>query len=71
EQVRRAMRELAIPHARSRVSGVVTCSLGVVTLVPDPSLSMSDLIQKADAALYQAKHNGRDRVEVAPLGRAA
>ncbi|KUE79890.1 diguanylate cyclase [Aeromonas schubertii] len=71
EQVRRAMRQLAIPHGRSRVSGVVTCSLGVVTLVPDPSLRVSDLIQKADAALYQAKHNGRDRVEVALKGRAA
>ncbi|MDX7727453.1 diguanylate cyclase, partial [Aeromonas caviae] len=44
---------------------------GVATLVPDQHHSIAELIQKADAALYQAKHNGRDRIEVALMGKVA
>ena len=43
--------------------------LRVATLVPDQHHSIAELIQKADAALYQAKHNGRDRIEVALMGK--
>lgn len=71
EQVRTALRALGIPHHQSQVSGRVSCSFGVATLVPVQSLSTADLIQKADAALYQAKHNGRDRIEVALMGKVA
>ncbi|MGY3944339.1 GGDEF domain-containing protein [Aeromonas tecta] len=71
EQVRMALRGLSIPHQQSLVSARVSCSFGVATLVPDPSLSIAELIQKADAALYQAKHNGRDRIEVALMGKVA
>lgn len=71
ELVRQRIKQCDISHARSKVSAVVTCSIGVATIVPDSSLALSSLIQKADAALYQAKHNGRDRVEVALQGHAA
>ena len=71
EQVRTALSALGIPHHKSRVSGRVSCSFGVATLVPDSHHSIADLVQKADAALYQAKHNGRDRIEVALMGKVA
>ncbi|WP_235663353.1 GGDEF domain-containing protein, partial [Aeromonas caviae] len=71
EQVRISLRALGIPHHKSRVSGRVSCSFGVATLVPDQHHSIAELIQKADAALYQAKHNGRDRIEVALMGKVA
>ncbi|WP_235461246.1 diguanylate cyclase [Aeromonas australiensis] len=71
DNVRQALKELAIPHQKSLVSGWVTCSFGVATLIPDNSMKIADLIQKADAALYQAKHNGRDRIEVALMGKVA
>jgi len=41
----------------------VTMSFGVSSLVPDESLNVGMLFSAADAALYQAKENGKDRVE--------
>jgi diguanylate cyclase (GGDEF)-like protein len=42
--------------------GCVTCSFGVVTLVPGMQADTDQLIAMADKALYQAKNNGRDQV---------
>lgn len=53
-----------IPHRASEVSGVVTASAGVAGCVPSPLLSPRDLLAAADAALYRAKRDGRNRVEV-------
>ncbi len=44
--------------------GKVTLSLGLATLAPG---EMTDaLFARADAALYQAKRGGRDRLSIAP-----
>ena len=40
----------------------VTASLGVATLEPGSELTVEELMQSADEALYQAKHLGRNRV---------
>jgi diguanylate cyclase (GGDEF)-like protein len=48
------------PHATSKVSDVVTISVGVGTLVPDPSGHQSQLLSLADSMLYQAKAGGRN-----------
>ncbi|MCO5132660.1 MAG: diguanylate cyclase [Xanthobacteraceae bacterium] len=61
EMIRAAVRNLAIPH-HAAASRIVTLSVGVAATRPNPTLRAEDLIEAADAALYAAKHAGRDRV---------
>ncbi len=56
--------ELQIPHQDSSVSEFVTISLGVATLIPEQTSSAEILTENADHALYQAKENGRNNVNV-------
>ncbi len=62
ENIRKAMIDLSIPHETSGVFHYVTVSLGVAALRPERHMSAADLIEHADKALYQAKHEGRNRV---------
>jgi two-component system chemotaxis family response regulator WspR len=43
----------------------VTISLGLVTVQPADDTDPEELIDRADAALYRAKRDGRNRVAVA------
>ncbi|HEX2910696.1 MAG TPA: diguanylate cyclase [Chloroflexia bacterium] len=54
--------KLKLPHAYSEVSKHITLSIGVSSLVPSASATPGDLIEAADRLLYQAKHDGRNRV---------
>jgi diguanylate cyclase (GGDEF)-like protein len=62
EEIRRAVRKLGIPHTQSEASPVVSLSLGVTTMTPDPEKSPETIILAADSLLYRAKESGRDRV---------
>ncbi len=67
-RVQSGLAELNIPHPDSLVSHRVTASIGVCTLLPNPSQQPNELILKADQALYQAKGQGRNRTHVAARG---
>lgn len=63
ERMRNAVLGLRIPHAASQSDHVVTISVGVS--VAAGTASPAEAIDQADKALYRAKANGRNRVEVA------
>jgi diguanylate cyclase (GGDEF)-like protein len=60
EQIRSAIEKLDVQHLRERL-GPVTASIGVATF-PDGSREAGELLRRADAALYSAKQQGRNRV---------
>jgi diguanylate cyclase (GGDEF)-like protein len=64
EAIRTAVKDLGIPHEKSSSTGMVSISLGVATADNNVSISYEDLIRQSDKALYLAKENGRNRVEV-------
>lgn len=62
ESMRRAVADAELRHAASPVAPFVTISAGVACLTPGPEQLPSELVVRADAALYRAKDEGRNRV---------
>ena len=61
EMVRVEVLNLAMPHSTSSYQAV-TVSVGVACTKPNDTQRPGDLIEAADAALYAAKHRGRNAV---------
>lgn len=57
-----AVNDLEIPHAWSNVTGKVSISAGVGTMIPTRDGEPEELIKMADELLYEAKNAGRNRV---------
>ena len=64
EAIRDGVKKLNIPHTASSVSSVVTISLGVAGSIPSRNDNPLSLLEAADQALYLAKAQGRDRVQI-------
>jgi diguanylate cyclase (GGDEF)-like protein len=64
EQVRQAIGELNV-RQNGRLLGLTSMSFGIASWAPGMDSNGLALIQAADAALYQAKREGRNRVMVA------
>lgn len=64
ERVCVRLRQLALPHPASEHE-IVTVSQGIASGTPDGEKTPASLLAAADAALYQAKHAGRNRFVIA------
>jgi diguanylate cyclase (GGDEF)-like protein len=58
----KTIEKLKIPHQHSQTADVVTISAGIAMIIPNKKLSPREFIKVADDNLYQAKHQGRNRV---------
>ena len=65
ERCRQALFKKQIPHEQSKVSQLLTISLGVSTMIPSHDDEHNELISRADKQLYQAKHKGRNCIQSA------
>lgn len=61
--------EMAIPHVDSKVSRIVTISIGLACCVPGQDSKPADLIKSSDEALYSAKASGRNRIHIYKDGK--
>lgn len=64
EKLRSAVFNLAIPHIKSFPFNQLTISIGLCSDIPEDDYN---LLNKADTALYQAKHKGRNQCISLPL----
>ena len=69
ERLRQAIEGLALPEV---AGAVVTASFGVAAIDPAiPDVSADGVIRRADDALYRAKRDGRNRVQLDSVSPAA
>ena len=68
EAVRQSVEQLNLPHAKAPL-GRLTVSLGVAAMADAHYADASGLLSAADAALYIAKQEGRNRVRLAQTGK--
>jgi diguanylate cyclase (GGDEF)-like protein len=66
ERMRAAVDTLGIPHTRA-AGGRVTVSIGHATMQPTEATTPNMLVAAADAALYEAKRTGRNRIAAAAV----
>ncbi|MEI8334464.1 MAG: diguanylate cyclase [Chloroflexota bacterium] len=67
ERLRSSVAALAVGTSDSRADDHVTISVGLIALTPGATITPLDALAAADAALYEAKRTGRDRVCVGTL----
>jgi len=64
QRIIEALATLALPHPSSPTRATVTLSIGVASIFPSLGYSPTSVVAAADRALYLAKNNGRNRMEI-------
>lgn len=67
ERIQARIAALAIPHHTSE-HRIVSASMGIAAAVPQTDENADRLLVAADAAMYQAKHAGRNFFSLVPAG---
>ncbi|MBU3182411.1 sensor domain-containing diguanylate cyclase [Clostridium psychrophilum] len=62
ENFRLNVQKLSLVHKFSKVSDIVTVTLGVSSAIPSNESTIIEFIREADFALYEAKNKGRNQI---------
>lgn len=62
DRMRKNLDILSIPHDYSSTENRITISQGLVSIIPDRTVEMHDVIEASDRCLYEAKEKGRNRL---------
>jgi len=62
ETIRQAVQDEGIEHTKKSPTGVVTVSIGIAACIPHSGYDAEELLSEADAAMYEAKRQGRNTV---------
>ncbi|MGG7162521.1 tetratricopeptide repeat-containing diguanylate cyclase [Clostridium ihumii] len=62
KRLRNSIKRKRIAHRHSKVTNIITVSIGVYTKEQDKKENLKNIVDKADKALYIAKETGRDKV---------
>lgn len=66
ENARAKLREVGLPNGFAGEPEHVTVSIGISTSIPDHNSDAIDLVRLADRALFEAKEQGRNRIQFLP-----
>ena len=61
ERLRKKVEKSVITYGNKKFQ--ITASFGINTITPGKHITMNEVLELADGKLYEAKHNGRNRVE--------
>lgn len=64
ERCRHLVFKEQIPHAKSEASHILTISVGAGSMTPGATDDLKTFVESVDALMYQAKHDGRNRIVV-------
>ena len=70
QNIQTQIKKLKIIHSGSSVGYYMTCSLGIVMVIPSKKINYKQLIEIADQGLYQAKAQGRNQYVVSSLSHS-
>ena len=68
-ELRAAVEALQIPHSAAKYHQCVTLSIGVTSTLPTHDTQPETVLIAADRAMYNAKHDGKNRVAYSTAAR--
>lgn len=71
QRIQARIQQSQILHSGATVKPLITMSLGASSVIPQASIRPESFVAFADAALYQAKQEGRDRIVARPYSSSA